>query len=93
MLNKRHLALDDELQTSLRWLAKSDGTMSKITRKLCVSLKIMGPHERFDSNSTKTKAVFVGTQFLYTVITILPCKVSGQPVRQTDEQPWTFLSP
>ncbi len=78
MLNKRHLALDDELQTSLRWLAKADTGMSFITRRVCILIGLMRKDEKFDSNTLKTKAVFVAAQLAYTVFTMLPCKVGGK---------------
>ncbi len=75
VLNRRHLSADDDLQTSLRWLAKTKTGISGLARSVCVRLRIMRKDEEFDSNTMKTKAIFVIAQMVFTIITMLPCKV------------------
>lgn len=74
-MHRRRLELDDELQTSLRWLTTNKGPMNSMSRKICISLGLMKPDEQFNPKETKTKAIFILSQLVYTVVTMLPCKV------------------
>eukprot|EP01065_Artemidia_motanka_P006918 TRINITY_DN1337_c0_g1_i2.p1 TRINITY_DN1337_c0_g1~~TRINITY_DN1337_c0_g1_i2.p1 ORF type:complete len:499 (+),score=164.73 TRINITY_DN1337_c0_g1_i2:56-1498(+) len=65
---------DRTLTTSLRYLA-AQGDKSptvKFVKGLCVKIGYMKKGEQFDADTLKTKAVIVGFQFVYTVVTILP---------------------
>ena len=73
ILLRKQLAEDKDLITSIRWLSmdKKNGF-----RNLCVkmlqSLGVAEAGEELDPDSLKTKVVFAISQFIYTLITILP---------------------
>lgn len=70
-----HIRKDSEISTSVRWLASDrKNAFNKLTKHVCRTCGILGPEEEFDGDSYKTKAVFVATQFIYTVLTFLPVK-------------------
>lgn len=75
VLNADHLRTDQALETSLRWLARSPGGMAAVAKTFCRAVGIMKPDENFDSESMKTKLIFVACQFIFTIFTILPCKL------------------
>jgi hypothetical protein len=67
------LLADPELQTSLRWLTTdSRNALHKAVLHCARRAGIMGRTEPFDPTTLKTKCIFMGTQFLFTVATMLP---------------------
>ena len=67
---------DPSYITSLRWLSQdSKNFVAKITKKLMRKIGVFRPDEDFDHTTYKTKLIFMGTQFVYTVITFLPACV------------------
>ncbi|KNC51283.1 uncharacterized protein AMSG_07288 [Thecamonas trahens ATCC 50062] len=67
---------DKTLTTSLRWLSADDkNPMHKLVLSLLRRIGVMGPTEKFDASTVKTKVIFMATQFVYTVITILPIPI------------------
>lgn len=71
--SKRRLDADPGLQTSLRWLTRSrSGALYRITVSVCRLLGVLGRSEVFDPVTLKTKAVFMVTQLVYTVLTLAP---------------------
>jgi hypothetical protein len=72
-LDRDKLDSNPHLLTSLRWLSKDEKNL--IARKvlwLCRRVGIFGRREKYDSTQLKTKLVFMGTQFTYTVTSFLP---------------------
>jgi len=63
--------------TSVRWLTTADakggysGLVGSVF-KACRALGVLQPGELFDSETWKTKCVFMMVQLLYTVVTLLP---------------------
>ena len=63
--------------TSVRWLTTADakggysGLVGSVF-KACRALGVLQPGELFDSETWKTKCVFILVQLLYTVVTLLP---------------------
>ena len=63
--------------TSVRWLTTADaqggysGLVGSVF-KACRALGVLQPGELFDSETWKTKCVFILVQLLYTVLTLLP---------------------
>lgn len=78
MLKKDDLAADGDLQTSLRYLSRSQGPVASLGLHIARGLRFMGKDEEFDPTTLKTKLVFVFMQFLYTIVAMLPVKV-GKP--------------
>jgi hypothetical protein len=73
VLDKDKLDQTPNLLTSLRWLSSSSKNMlSQFVLKVCRKLKLFEPHEQYDSNTIKTKVVFMLSQFIYTVLTFAP---------------------
>ena len=73
ILDTYKLDQDPSYITSLRWLSKdTKNAMAKLTRDVMRMIGVMKPTENFDSNSYKTKFIFMGTQLAYTVLTFLP---------------------
>ena len=67
------LDADPELQTSLRWLAKdTKNPLHRLVLKLTHATGVLAPGERFNHTEGKTKAIFIATQFVYTLLTCLP---------------------
>ena len=76
ILDRARLDADPSLQTSLRWLAKDrKNLLHRLVLKLTRATGVLGPAENFDHRSHKTKAIFVLTQFVYTLLTCLPALV------------------
>lgn len=70
----RHI-LDEnpQLLTSLRWLAADrKNATARAVLKFCKLIRLMKPDEDYVSHEFKTKAIFMSSQFLYTMITFLP---------------------
>jgi hypothetical protein len=76
VLDKKKLDADPALATSLRWLARSGkGFLHDLAHSAVVALGLLKPDEKFDPDSYVTKFTFIGAQFLYTVIALLPTKL------------------
>ena len=76
ILDTYKLDTDPSYITSLRWLSKdTKNIVTKLTRDVMRKVGILGPNESFDSNSYKTKFIFMGTQLFYTILTFLPAYV------------------
>lgn len=76
ILDRARLDADPSLQTSLRWLAKDQKNfLHRLVLKLTRATGVLAPEESFDHRSHKTKAIFVLTQFVYTLLTCLPALV------------------
>jgi hypothetical protein len=76
VMDKSKFDSNPEIQTSLRWLAKD--TKNEFSRAVLKNLRkigIFGPKEEFNSDSMKTKLVFVGCQLLLTVVSFFPTYV------------------
>jgi len=66
---------DASLMTSVRTLARPPyGPFARGVLVLCRSMRVMGPREVFDGDSVKTKAIFMATQAVYTLLTLLPAR-------------------
>merc|ERR1719427_336702 len=64
------------LVTSLRYLARDNKNgMHQLTKRLSRKIGLMGPTEEFQSETVKTKAIFLTMQALYTLVTSLPALV------------------
>eukprot|EP00483_Globobulimina_turgida_P013261 UN13285 len=73
VVSKTYLDENVDVETSLRWLARDKKNFSnKIAKNICVKLNIMKKDDDFDSTALKTKLIFVGLNFIYFAITILP---------------------
>jgi hypothetical protein len=69
----KRLDEDPELVTSLRWLANDyKAGVTKLALRVGRLIGVFRRDELFDTNSLKTKFVFVTLQLLYTVVTFLP---------------------
>jgi len=68
------LAADQEITTSLRHLAqdKKNGMYILVT-SICKKTGFFAAEEVFDSESWKTKIVFLLAQLIYTLVTLVPC--------------------
>lgn len=76
VVDKDLLDQQPQILTSLRWLsADTKNTLAKAVLKLCRKLGIFRPEEVYNSKSTKTKIVFISSQFLYTILTFLPTPI------------------
>lgn len=72
IVDKPILLADPALQTSLRWLTTDQkNALHKGVLALSRKLKIMKRDEKFDPTKLKTKAIFMSTQLLFTVATML----------------------
>jgi len=72
-LDKRILDSDPDLQTSLRWLSRDrKNGMHQLVLRITRKLGVLRPHEVFDSRQTKTKVIFMASQFIFTLFTLLP---------------------
>ena len=70
---KDYLASDDELVTSLRYLARDTRNgMHQLVRTVSQRLGLLRKDEPLDPSKWKTKCIFVTTQFIYTLITLIP---------------------
>jgi len=73
ILKKPILDADPNLKTSLRWLSSdSKNGMNKLAKRICTKLHIMELNEEFDSDSLKTKTIFIVSQLLVTVLNMVP---------------------
>ena len=69
---KSRLDADQDLITSIRYLTRDKKySLNKILKKFCQKHGYLGPNEDFDSESVLAKTVFVVSQVIYTVVTIL----------------------
>ncbi|GAB5363313.1 hypothetical protein AAMO2058_000872500 [Amorphochlora amoebiformis] len=65
-----------KLQTSCRWIATHPRMPAHfISLRIARRLGIMAKDESYDHTSLKTKIIFVTFQAVYTLITMLPCKM------------------
>lgn len=72
VIDKDTLDKNPQFQTSLRYLSRDLKNISaKSALKLCRKLKLMRQDELFDSDSVKTKMIFMSTQFIYTLTTFV----------------------
>lgn len=72
-LDREILASDPDLQTSLRWLSMdSKNGMHKLVLRISRRLGILGAAEVFNSDSVKTKIIFMFSQLVFTVLTLIP---------------------
>jgi len=73
VIDRELMLADPSIQTSLRWLTRDrKNAMHKMAKATCRSLGIIGKHEEFDPEATKTKIVFWVGQLLFVVVTLLP---------------------
>ena len=73
VLDTYKLDKDPSYITSLRWLSKdTKNAMAKLTKQVMRRIGVLKPDENFDSNSYKTKFIFISTQFVYTLLTFAP---------------------
>ena len=64
---------DPSYITSLRWLSKdSKNAVARLTKTVMRKIGVFKQDEDFDSTTYKTKIIFMGTQFVYTLITFIP---------------------
>ena len=73
VIDKAKLDASPEKLTSLRWLSKD--TKNPLARAILKTLKSLGIFQRdedYDASTTKTKLVFIGSQFIYTLFTFAP---------------------
>jgi len=67
-----YLASDPEIITSMRYLAKDKKNgMNNLVQAVTRKMGIVGPKEEFDPETVKTKAIFIVTQGVYTVFTLI----------------------
>ena len=72
IVDKKKLDMHPELITSLRWLSSdSKNATAKAVLSILRKLRVFKFDEVFDSSMIKTKVVFMGTQFLYTLMTFV----------------------
>mmetsp|Transcript_7355 Transcript_7355/g.12365 ORF Transcript_7355/g.12365 Transcript_7355/m.12365 type:complete len:524 (-) Transcript_7355:138-1709(-) len=71
--DKAFLDADKDMVTSLRYLAsdKKNG-MARFVLKVCRRMGIFAKDEDYNPAELKTLMVFMGTQFIYTLVTMLP---------------------
>lgn len=71
--DKPKLDADPDIQTSLRWLTTSPkNPMHKIVLYLMRKCRLFKKDETFDPKTMKTKAIFMGSQMVFTVVVSLP---------------------
>ncbi len=64
---------DPSIMTSSRWFIKARaGALYHLVLRLSRRAGLLGPEEHFDPESVMGKAVFVGSQFVYTVLCMSP---------------------
>lgn len=67
---------DPDIVTSLRYLSKDKKNgMNQITEKVCKALGIMTKEEVFDSETIKSKLIFLSAQGLFTLFTLFPAYI------------------
>jgi len=72
LLDRAEFERDPELSSSLRWFANKPGVLGLAVLRGLRAVGVMGPTEHYQAGSLKTLAVFVVTQLVYTVLTMLP---------------------
>lgn len=73
VLLAKEMRREPALMTSIRTLAKPPyGPFSRSVLRACRAARFMGRSEQFDADSAKTKVVFMSTQAVYTLVTLLP---------------------
>ena len=73
IVDRRSLAADPSIQTSLRWMTRdTKNPMHKLAKRFCRTTGILGPHENFEPEALKTKLIFWIGNFLFIVVTLLP---------------------
>lgn len=75
ILDKERLKHNKDLQTSMRWLTGHKGRNSALTiltLRVCRGINVMRSDENFDSDTWKTKIIFMTVQLIYTIFTIAP---------------------
>jgi hypothetical protein len=76
VLDKDHLDGDPEILTSLRWLATDkNNTFARTILKLLKAIHVVGENEDYNPYETKTKVIFILSQFIYTLFTFLPTPI------------------
>ena len=73
IVDKTKLDARPELLTSLRWMSSDKkNSFAKFVLGICRKAGFMRFNEHFDCYSTKTKIIFMGAQFLYSMMTFIP---------------------
>ena len=73
IVDKTKLDARPELLTSLRWMSSDKkNSFAKFVLGICRKAGFMRFNEHFDCFSTKTKIIFMGAQFLYSMMTFIP---------------------
>jgi hypothetical protein len=73
ILDKDKFDKNPELLTSLRWLSKdTKNAFARAILKFLRKLKVFRADEDYDSTTMKTKGVFVMSQFMITLISLIP---------------------
>ena len=71
VLLAHRLNSNQELMTSIRWLTTPPlSGLAKLTQTVCRRVGIFKPAETFDSESWKTKTIFMTVQLLYTTVAL-----------------------
>lgn len=71
--DREKFSKNPDLLTSLRWMSKdTKNPFARAALVLLRKLRIFDKTEEYDSTSLKTKAVFVASQFLITLVSLLP---------------------
>lgn len=72
--DKARLSANPQLITSLRWLSTdTSNPMFVALKALAIKCNMFGPDEvPMDSSLLKTKLIFVGAQFIFTVLVLIP---------------------
>ena len=74
-LDRVKLDSNPDIKTSLRWIVNNEKMAShRVSLHIMRTLGFMGPQERFDPSSFKTKTVMVTGQLVFTLVTLLPVK-------------------
>ena len=73
LVDGARLKQDPSIMTSSRWFIKArSGALYHLVLKMARRGGMLGPEEHFDPESVSGKAVFVGSQFIYTVLCMSP---------------------
>lgn len=72
-MDKTKLDLNPNLLTSLRWMSRDEKNFAaKKVLTLCRAVGLFQRKEKYDPTTLKTKAVFMTTQLVYTLLTFVP---------------------
>jgi len=72
VLDREKLDKRPDISTSLRWLSKDKKNfLGKVILNTCRRVGLLSKDEIFDSNSFKTKFIFMTTQFVYSMLSFL----------------------